>query len=87
MIFLPGRKEIREEVYKRLRNHPKLLDGVSAISLTSVILANIGWYWDIEDVGRAHVHVGTRYEDNNAYAGLEEFIEICISEFKIIKGE
>lgn len=82
-----GKKELREEVYKRLRNHPNLLKDITAEKMTMVILANTYWEWDVEDVGRKLAHIDTPYEEECAWAGLEYFIGTCIAEFKLIKGE
>jgi hypothetical protein len=85
--MVPGRKEIREEVFQRLKNHPKLLANTTARQLTTVVMSNIGWGWDVEDVGRTPIHVGTIYEDDSAIAGLESFVEACMLEFKQSKEE
>lgn len=80
--MLPGKQEIREEVRKRLTEHPCLLKGVAPEKLMMVIMSNIGWHWDIEDVGRTKIHIGTIYEDDSAIAGLETFIQQCMNEIR-----
>jgi len=77
-----GKKEIREEVRKRLLEHPHLLKDVTAEKLMMVIMSNIGWYWNVEDVGKTRIHIGTIYEDDSAIAGLETFIQQCMDEIK-----
>lgn len=81
-MIRPGKQEIREEVRKRLQGHPSLLRDVTADKLMVVIMSNIGWNWNIEDVGYTKVHVGSIYEDDSAVAGLESFIQQCMDEFK-----
>lgn len=82
--MIPGRKEIREAVQTRLKAHPHLLKDANAEDMMLVVMSNIGWHWNIEDVGRTKVHVGTIYEDDSAVAGLRTFIQECMKE---VRGE
>lgn len=77
-----GRAEIREWVYNHLREHPRLLDDVTADKLMLVLMSTHGWAWDIADVGKATVHAGTEYEQEAPFAGLIAFIDTCIKDYR-----
>jgi hypothetical protein len=73
---LPGRKEISEWLDGWIVRYKSIGDpfAVSPEALFLIIGSNLGWKWDVEDVGRAIEHQGTRHEWMSPLSGFYKFL-------------
>ena len=70
----PGRKEIERWIDRWLAQYVGDPFVVTPEQLYMLFGSNIGWDWDIDDVGKAISYEGTQYEWVSPLAGLYKFL-------------
>jgi hypothetical protein len=83
----PGRKEIEQWIDNWIDRDVCDPFVVTPEQLYMLIGSHMGWDWDIEDVGQALVHEGTRYECMSPHAGLLKFLKetMTVRKLKSVK--
>jgi hypothetical protein len=79
---LNERDRLRQEVYRRLAEHGPLLADVEPMKLSMIIMQSWSWRWNIEEIGRAIVHEGTRHEEYSALAGFHAAVAMFVEDYR-----